>query len=278
MEAAGRQLADRVRDRRSRTADVGSRQVAITARPAPLVRCTRTAAAATIRVGPLQIIDHHQQRAGRGGLGGDVANHRQPEPRGLSVFTCRSKPRARGTNGDHPTRGSAPPPLRGALAVPAATAERWRTVSLQHDTTPLGAEPFRPLHEPTGTCPRRAPPTRAPPGQGPGTALHRLECCCERRSPTDERPLEPVPRPARGGAGGVHLGVMRRRPLVHSGLHQLPDVLGPGETLQRMSPRSVSRSPSGRWSTTNSAVDWATYTSPPPASARSLAARLTAMP
>ena len=27
---------------------------------------------------------------------------------------------------------------------------------------------------------------------------------------------------------------MRRRPLVHSGLHQLPDVLGPGETLQRM--------------------------------------------
>ena len=90
VQAAGRQLTHRVRDRRSRSAGVGlaaggdHRQTGT-----PHVAAQEPQQPQRSRIGPLQIIDHHQQRARQGCLGGDVGERvEQPKPGSLSVPTC----------------------------------------------------------------------------------------------------------------------------------------------------------------------------------------------
>ena len=92
-------------------------------------------------IGPLQIVDHHQQRAGRGCLGSDVGERvEQPEPGSLSVAAWPHDPAARRAIRHLRTSAPSPHPRREALAAPAATA---RTAVHRRPpnttTTPSGA-------------------------------------------------------------------------------------------------------------------------------------------
>ena len=100
--------------------------------------------------------------------------------------------------------------------------------------------------------------TRARPANPPSTASS------PDRAPQHDRQTGPRvgPMAHSTAAHGDHLGLIRHRPLLRSGLHQLPMCSGRARPCSACSPRSFSRSPSGRWSTTNSAVDWATTRAP----------------